>query len=426
MIYPGPLNHAQRAKTQKNYCLFNLVNGASYMCLGETLIVLFAIKLNAPNGMVAALSATIYFAFCMLPLGKLVAARVGAARSQAVFWTWRNIVAVGVASSAVTAYVGYPTLALVQIFIGACLFYGLRAAGVVMAQPFIGDMANEQERPHLLGMSYALFYVGSVCTLLLICLVLNWSESVWVITGIIVFGAVLGVSSTWFIRQMDESPAMIRAARKPIMPGIRQVWQIAAVRKLLFAMFAATLSLISIGAVSMLSVKRGYGISDTAALFFSLVQFASSGAVSYFLSRLIKRFGERKTICWSFSLMLSVAVMWIFAPVKVNYLYCVLIFFCVGSAFVICSSALTAYYLQVTPVELRVAGSMLTTVVTSVLAGLAGMLWAAVVFKILDNIGADWLPLNCFKVYFFITLLVLLIGARWVWILPEKSDKSAK
>ena len=131
MIYPGPLTKQQRQKTQNNYCAFVFLNGVSYMCLGETIILLFAVKLNVPNYMGAALSAVIYFAYFMLPLGKFVAARVGAARSQAVFWTLRNITALGVAASAVTAYFGYPTLALIQIFIGACLFYGLRAAGTL-------------------------------------------------------------------------------------------------------------------------------------------------------------------------------------------------------------------------------------------------------------------------------------------------------
>ena len=182
MIYPGPLNREQRLKTQKNYCRFNLINGAAYMCLGETIIVLFAIKLNAPNGMVAALSACIYFAFFMLPVGKIVAGKVGAARSQAVFWTIRNFVAVGVAASSLTAYFGFQTLALVQIFIGACLFYGLRAAGVVMSQPFIGDMATEKERPQLVGTSNALFYGGCMFSLLIIWYVLSISESICTIT----------------------------------------------------------------------------------------------------------------------------------------------------------------------------------------------------------------------------------------------------
>ena len=424
MIYPGPLNREQRLKTQKNYCIFNLINGASYMCLGETIIVLFAIKLNAPNGMVAALSATIYFAFFMLPVGKYVAGKVGAARSQAVFWTIRNFMAVGVAASSLTAYFGYPVLALVQIFVGACLFYGLRAAGVVMSQPFIGDMATESERPHLLGVSAALFYVGSVLSLLMIWAVLTWKESLNSITGIIIWGAMLGLGSTYFIRQMDESPAMLEAARRPLMAEFKKVWQIADIRKLLPAMFTVTLSLIMLGAVSMLCVKRGLGMSDRSALYFSLIQFASCAGVSYLSGKIIRRFGARKSLYCSFSAMLCVGVLWLLSPLKMNYLYVTMLFILVGGAHVTNMNATTAYYLQITPEPLRVAASMLTSVVTSVLAGLAGMLLSSTAFRIIDSKLADWEPMNRFKVYFAFALILLLALSFLVWRLPEKKVKS--
>ena len=426
MIYPGPLKREQRLKTQKNYCLFNLVNGASYMCLGETIIVLFAIKLNAPNGMVAALSATLYFAFFMLPLGKIVAGKVGAARSQAVFWTFRNFVAVGVAASSLTAYFGYPTLALVQIFLGACLFYGLRAAGVVMAQPFIGDMTNESERPHLLGVSAALFYLGSVVSLLLIWAVLVWRESVAVITGIIVWGACLGLSSTYFIRRMDESPAMIKAARRPLMNEVRKVWQISEIRILLPAMFTMTLALIMLGAVSMLCVKRGLGMSDRAALYFSLVQFLSCCGISYLTGSLLRRFGARNTFFICYSAILLVGGLWLLSPLQMNYIYVSLIFVLVGGAHVISVNATTAYYLQITPTELRVAASMLTSVVTSVLAGAAGMFLSSSAFKVIDSGLADWEPMNRFKVYFALALILFSGLSFLVWRLPEKRAKFNK
>ena len=426
MIYTGPLNYKQRLKTQKNYCLFNLVNGASYMCLGETIIVLFAIKLNAPNGMVAALSATIYFAFFMLPLGKYVAGRVGAARSQAVFWTIRNFVAVGVAASSLTAYFGYPTLALVQIFVGACLFYGLRAAGVVMAQPFIGDMATESERPHLLGVSAALFYAGSVFSLLLIWATLTWHESLTVITCIIIWGACLGLGSTYFIRQMDESPAMIKAARRPLLDECRKVWQLADIRKLLPAMFTLTLSVIMLGAVSMLCVKRGLGISDRSALYFSLIQFLSCCGVSYFSGKIIRRFGARNAIFTSFGIILFVGLLWIIAPPTLNYIYVTVVFILVGGAHVINNNATTAYYLQITPEPLRVAASMLTSVITSVLAGMAGMLLSSTAFKLIDATLTDWKPMNRFRVYFAFALILLLILSYLVWRLPEKKTNTGK
>lgn len=423
MIYPGPLNRAQRLKTQKNYCSFALLNGMSYMCLGETVIVLFAIKLNAPNSMVAALGAVIYFAFFMLPVGKLVAARVGAARSQAVFWTIRNIVAVGVGCSAITAYFGYHTLALIQIFIGACLFYGMRAAGVVMSQPFIGDMTTAEERPQLVGTSNALFYSGCMGSLLIIWYILSISESIWTITGIIGAGACLGVSSTYFIRRMDESPAMLQAARRAIWPEIREVLSLPVIRKLILAMFTNYLAVIMLGASSMLSIKRGYGVSDTAALYFSLMQFMASGALSFLSGRLTGRFGSRTCIFVSFSVLLMVPLLWLVAPYQLSYVYSSLIFLAFGGAYIVANNSMLTYYLQITPERLWVASSMLTSVVTSVGAGVAGMIISSTIFKIIEKFSGDWVVLNRFKVYFLTAWILLIILSYFVWRLPEPQHK---
>ena len=46
MIYDRPLTDAERQKSQLNYNRFCLVNGASYMCLGESVVVLFAVRMG--------------------------------------------------------------------------------------------------------------------------------------------------------------------------------------------------------------------------------------------------------------------------------------------------------------------------------------------------------------------------------------------
>ena len=396
------------------------------MCLGETIIVLFAIKLNAPNSMVAALGAMIYFSFFMLPIGKIVAAKVGAARSQAVFWTLRNIVAIGVGLSAVTEYYGYHTLALVQVLLGACLFYGLRAAGVVMSQPFIGDMATTRERPQLIGISNALFYGGCMAALLVIWYVLSLRESIWVITMIIGFGACMGVTSTRYIRRMDESSAMIEAARRPILNDIRASWQLPVVRKLLMAMFTAYLAIIMLGSVSMLSLKRGYGVSDTAALFFSLMQFTASGIFSFTSGRIVARIGSNKALYIGVGSLLVVGILWLVAPEKLNYFYAVIIFFLVGAANVICGNSLLNYYLQNTPQKLWVSTSMLTSVVTSVGAGVAGMLLSSLIFKIVESKEGDFTALGRFRLYFLITLLLIGVFSYFIWKLPESQKTLEK
>ncbi|MBE6380933.1 MAG: MFS transporter [Lentisphaerae bacterium] len=426
MIFKDPLNYEQRRKTQKNYFCFSTLNGISYMCLGETIIVLFSIKLHAPNAMVASLGAILYLAFFMLPIGKMVAARVGAARSQAVFWTLRNIVAIGVALSAVTAYCGYPVLAWAQILLGACLFYGLRAAGVVMSQPFIGDMATESERPQVVGSSNALFYAGCMASLLAIWGVLTVSESVWMIMAIIGFGACVGVTSTHFIRQMDESSAMIEAARRPVMPEIREALKLPRVRKLIWTMYTVYLAIILLAAPSMLCIKRGYSVNDKSALFFSLMQFTASAIFSYLSGRLAKRFGVRRCIFVSYGIMLIVPVLWLIAPGGLNYWFATLVFLLVGGGYIVGFNTMVTYYLQATPERLWVATSMLTSVVTSVGAGVSGMLLSWLIFLPIERVGGAWEPLSRYKVYFAVVLLLLAGLSFLVWRLPETGSKNEK
>ncbi len=426
MIYPGPLTKQQRQKTQNNYCTFVFLNGVSYMCLGETIILLFAVKLNAPNYMGAALSAVIYFAYFMLPLGKFVAARVGAARSQAVFWTLRNITALGVAASAVTAYCGYPTLALIQIFIGACLFYGLRAAGIVMSQPLLGNMAINDERPHLIARSNALFYCGCTGTLLILWNVLRINDSVWLITGIIAVGACVGVTSTRYIRRMDESQELIAAARRPLMPEVRQAWRLPIMRKLVLAMFVSTLAIIMIGSTSVLGVKRGCGISDTSALYFSLIQFIASTGVSFFSGRIIRRFGSRSSLWCGLVMMFMTATLWLLAPTEVNYPYLTILFVLIGGANVLCSNGLQNYFLRVTPLPLHVAASMMTQVATSVGAGLSGMLISGSIFKLLSVYCAGLEPLSSFKIYFCSAFLLIALLSVFIWKLPPENTVECK
>ena len=104
MICNRPLTAGEMKSSQRNYLLYNGVNGASYMCLGETVLILFAVKLHSPDYVIAILGGMIYFGFLLLPLGKIMTARGGAARTQADCWVYRNIAALIVAAAAPAAF----------------------------------------------------------------------------------------------------------------------------------------------------------------------------------------------------------------------------------------------------------------------------------------------------------------------------------
>ena len=307
MILSQPLTDGQKKRSQFNYNMFCCVNGASYMCLGETVIILFAVKLHAPNFLVAVIGAMMYLGFLLLPLGVIRTGQAGAARSQADFWVARNIAALLVAASAGFVFLnGY--LAWGMLLLGSFLFYGFRAAGVVMSQPLIGDISSNRDRSRLIARSTGLFYLTGLLAMLGISLLLSIFDNLFILAAIIVAGATMGVTASGFIRKIDETDDLRRSARKPLLPQLREALLDSTLTRQMWAGFMVNLSIIMLAPISILAVKRGYGVSDTRAILFSLVQFGSAIPATVLTARISEKFGQRKVIFCGYFLNFAICL----------------------------------------------------------------------------------------------------------------------
>ncbi|MGN1364818.1 MAG: MFS transporter, partial [Victivallis vadensis] len=330
MIFKEALSPERQASSQHNYCMFNVINGLSYMCLGETVLILLAVQLGCPDYFISTLGAMLYFGFLLLPLGKIMTARVGAARAQAYFWVARNGAALMVASASVFGYFGMMKTAMALLLIGSFFFYGFRAAGVVMSQPLIGDFTDDRNRARVIAVSVGLFYVSCLIALLTISFVLHLSPSLWTLTGIVVVGACLGFTSSRFLARIDETENIRRSARRPILPELKNILGAVTIRRQIMAGFMVNLGVIMLVPVSMLALKRGYGVSDTDALMFALVQFTACAVMSFLSGKVAAVIGPRKTILIGYILLLSIGVLWLVAPASLNGFYMALPFFFAG------------------------------------------------------------------------------------------------
>ena len=220
MILGRTLTAAERRKSQRLYGAFSFGNGMSYMCLGENLMVLFAVQLGAPNAVVALLGAMQFIGYSMLPLGVRHTARRGAATCQADFWVARNVAALLTASAALVWRVS-PQAAWGLVLLGALLFYGFRAAGGVLFTPLMGDVSTEEEAPGVIGFTTALFNVSAVAMLAAITAATHRWQGRDALAAVIVLGAMLGIGSSFFLRGMCETGAIRDAAREPLLRGMR-------------------------------------------------------------------------------------------------------------------------------------------------------------------------------------------------------------
>lgn len=71
MIFQGSVQEERRASSRKYYNHFILVSGFSYMFLGETVIILLAVRLDSPNYIVSTIGVMVFLG-SLLPCGLII------------------------------------------------------------------------------------------------------------------------------------------------------------------------------------------------------------------------------------------------------------------------------------------------------------------------------------------------------------------
>lgn len=410
MIIDSILSAKQKAESRHNFLVFYFINGLSYMCLGETVIILFAVRLNCPDYFIAILGSMMYFGFILLPLGKIVTARSGGARCQSIFWILRNISALLVASAALFSMWGMREVALSAILLGAFLFYGFRAAGVVMSQPLVGEITDDENRAHFLAVGSGIFHGACLISLGIISLILRITESIWVLSGIITVGAGMGVFASSYIRRIHETENLRRSARRPIWKELRQTVGKQRFRLQLLTGFVINTCIILTIPASILLLKRGYGLSDTGALLFSMVQFGASVIFSYATRSLSAKIGPRRLIISAYFSMMSVCLVWILCPAEFSWPIALIPFILAGGGTVCMMNGLTHYFLQSIPSETRVSASIFIAVTGGAGAGITGMLLGGFLLRWADRVNPAAPTLENYQLYFTAVLIAMLAG----------------
>ena len=390
-ILGRPLTSEERHRSQRNYGRFCLVNGVSYMCLGENVLVLFAARLETPDAIVAILGTMLYVGFVMLPLGVRLTARLGAAVSLADFWLARNLAALLTAAAAPVALVS-PRAAWGVLLLGSLLFYGCRAAGCVLGTPLVGDISTEEEAPGVLGDAQALYNASSAVMLVAITLLTARWHGLWTLAGIIVFGSCCGIWASTFLRRIRESGATRDAARVPLLPGMRAAWRNRDLRRLAAAWSTLNVCLMLTLPMSMLALKRGCGLGDAAALLCACAQFVAGYIVSRASGGLCRSRGTRRVLLWAAGGFFAVSALWLAMPGGGPAAVAVgaLLFALLGSLTVLVYNAASARFLLVCPDKRdQIAGSVAINLVSGAGAGLAG----SAIGPWLVARASEWAPL---------------------------------
>ena len=313
MIFDRPLSAAERRVSVRRLALYNLVNGGSFVCVGETMMVLVAVRLGCPDAVSAAIGTMLYVGFAALPLGRIAAGRWGAARAAGGFWALRNAFALVVAAAALWGP-RHPALTAATVLVGAFGFYGCRAAGVVLHGPLVGDATDPEERGSVLGRLGACFYLGMCTGLVGVLWALHRSDSYATLATVIAVGSGLGVWASWFLARVHETASLREGARKPVLADLHEIAQNRAFKRHVAACCCLNLAAMLVQPASVIILKRGYGATDLQAMLFAASSYVACGLGSWLNGPLARRFGPRKEMIGAFLATLAACVFWILLP----------------------------------------------------------------------------------------------------------------
>lgn len=420
MIIHGSLSLSQQESGRRYYNKFSVLNGISYICLGDTILILFAIKLGCPDYCISILASLAFLSnFCM-PLGKFLMAKVGAIKTISSCWTMRNISILLVASAPLFNRMAGAQVMMAVILIGAFAFYACRAIGVIGFQPVVGEITTEENRGKFTSYNSMISYIAILGMLGIIILMMKISSDLWVFIVTILTGATIGIISTWLLSRINETSAIKTSAAQPILSDVITTLKNPLRRKQLFACCAISSAITLTVPISMLALKKGYGISDDSALLFALVQMIGAIAVAYVIGLMAEETGPRPLAIISYCLLIAICVLWIVAPGTFTWYYSAILFFIAGAGATGTGVPMAHYFLIVIPHKERVASTLTINVISGVAAGLAGSVIGAWILHYLDARGM--VGMQIFKVYFAVVLGLLLVGLIFVFRLAPLAE----
>lgn len=402
------LPESQRKTGLRKYTLFNRFNSLSINCLAEGSLMLYALKMGMADTKVAILSSFMPLGMVFTFFGKKLVAKDGAAPLLRKCWIVSNSFAVLMCSIPFAQkYIG-DTISVWALLIFSFLFFASRGLATAVFAPILGEVTTEKNRGRITSGLFFNHFAMTIISMVIIAILLSISDDIKMFQIILFMGSLLGFASIHFMRNMPESERPKRSAASPIKESIRKLWEDKRWRKMAIANSSAFALITLIIPFSILTLKKGYGIEDDTAIFYTIVAYMGGVISSYFNGFLSDQSGPRPLLIIYIGGMCLVSAMWIFAPQNFNPFYVLGIFFLSGYFNGGILNCLSHCFLFTTPSDERISAGVLVNIMNGIAAGLAGSGLGAGSIKILSMYGHTGLGL--YQAYFTIALFALLFA----------------
>jgi len=406
MIIQGSLSLTRQAAGRKYWHIFNILNAMSFVCVADSVLYLFALKLGCPQYIIPIIASFAYIGFLAMPLGKMLTAKKGAVTTITVFWTLRSIFAL-ISASCPFVIAGFGIDAgIIVLLIGALGFALFGSAGVVAMNPVLGEITLSDERGKFTATVFRNFNLIALLGLALISFMMKKYASPQTFQIIIFCGVAAGLGAAFAVSRVTETNVTKESAQVPIWGAFKTAFKNNVGRKLIFANIAVMSGIVLVLPVSITAVKTGYQVTDSTALVCAIIQFGGGILIASISGIVSTHSGPRPVILISFFLLIVSALLWLGAPDEFSIYHAGFIFILNGAAGMGTPMALTHYFLNVISEKDRVSYSLFISMISGTIAGLFSFVVGSGLLRFIPAFGYSGLAV--FKIYFGIIIFLLL------------------
>ncbi|MCK5739482.1 hypothetical protein KAH55_09885, partial [bacterium] len=124
------LTVSQKKQAQGNYLKFTALNAISYGSLGDSVLILYALKLGGSDTMIAILVSFFYLTMPAMLVGKAWVSRLGTTRTFGYAWILRNLSTVFFLIAPLTQRLLAPEAGFIVLGTGVFFFFIFRTIGI--------------------------------------------------------------------------------------------------------------------------------------------------------------------------------------------------------------------------------------------------------------------------------------------------------
>jgi hypothetical protein len=274
-----------------------------------------------------------------------------------------------------------------------------------------GEITSDEDRGRYLHGNFALFNGTYLLAVALTILATRVFDSTWIYQLMVAVGSGVGFASLFVLRRVPETGAGRIAAREPFFHMLRQVRREVDLGVLIPAWAGGLMTITMVAPFAILLVKKGYGIDDYSALFFTLVMLIGRVTSGLINRRLTEWTKPHNLVVVYAAILVAVAAAWALAPGTFLLPVVTGLFFLTGVSTAGITVGLQHYLISENRPEHRMHVSLMAELAGAAIAGLSGTVVGG---WLLSFFGRQAEGLDVYRGYFRVTAFLLLAGLFFV------------